>query len=74
MRFYDLGCLLTSNQLTLSLPWVKARTGGSGPDPFPPPRKKGKGRLRETRVNRGWIQSETLGWGLVEIITFLGSR
>ena len=26
---FDLGCLLTSNQLTLTLPWVKARTGSS---------------------------------------------
>ena len=49
----DLGCLLTSNQLTLTLPWVKARTGssmavGQTLSLILRAIKKGKGRLRET--------------------------
>ena len=44
-----IGCPLTSNRLTLTLPWVKARTG-SGPDPFPPPRNK-RERVGYARLN-----------------------
>ena len=48
---FDLSCLLTSNQLTLTLPWVKARTGSSmavGQTLSLLHVIKGKGRLRET--------------------------